>query len=41
MGYRNYIACIKHDEYEKIKNFTKEELYKHKEEEDTEEDDDE
>lgn len=32
MGYRNYIACIKHDEYEKIKNFTKEELYKYKEE---------
>ena len=30
MGYRNYIARLKKDEYEKIKNFTKEELYAYK-----------
>jgi len=28
MGYRNYIAPITKTEYERIKNFTKEELYK-------------
>ncbi len=32
MGYRNYIARIKKDEYEKIKNFTKDELYAYKSE---------
>lgn len=32
MGYRNYIARIQKNEYEKIKNFTKEELYKYKNE---------
>lgn len=30
MGYRNYIASIPRDEYNKIKNFTKEELYIYK-----------
>ncbi len=30
MGYRNYIASIPRKEYDKIKNFTKEELYKYK-----------
>lgn len=32
MGYRNYIAPIKKSEYDRIKNFTKEELYKDKNE---------
>ena len=32
MGYRNYIASIPREEYNKIKNFTKEELYKYKNE---------
>jgi len=32
MGYRNYIASIPRKEYNKIKNFTKEELYKYKNE---------
>ena len=32
MGYRNYIGWISKEEYEKIKNFTKEELYKYKNE---------
>lgn len=36
MGYRNYIAFITKEEYEKIKDFTKEELYKYKGEEDLE-----
>ena len=30
MGYRNYIASIPRAEYNKIKNFTKEELFKYK-----------
>jgi hypothetical protein len=30
MGYRNYIGSLPKSEYEKIKNFTKDELYKHK-----------
>lgn len=30
MGYRNSIASIPREEYNKIKNFTKEELYEHK-----------
>jgi len=30
MGYRNYIGSLPKKEYEKIKNFTKEELYKYK-----------
>ncbi|MCT4665636.1 MAG: hypothetical protein N4A45_10420 [Flavobacteriales bacterium] len=32
MGYRNYIASIPRKEYDKIKNFTREELYKYKNE---------
>ena len=32
MGYRNYIASIPRKEYDKIKNFNKEELYKYKNE---------
>lgn len=32
MGYRNYIASIPKKEYDKIKNFTKEKLYKYKKE---------
>ena len=32
MGYRNYIASIPRKEYDKIKNYTKEELYKYKNE---------
>ena len=32
MGYRNYIASIPREEYNKIKNFTKKELYKYKDE---------
>lgn len=32
MGYRNYIASITKEEYDKIKNFTREELYKYKDE---------
>lgn len=32
MGYRNYISSIPRKEYDKIKNFTKEELYKYKNE---------
>ena len=30
MGYRNYIGMIRKDEYEKIKNMDKQQLYKHK-----------
>jgi len=30
MGYRNYIASITKEEYDKIKDFTKEELYNYK-----------
>ena len=30
MGYRNYIATINKEEYDKIKDFTKEELYSYK-----------
>ncbi|HWY33833.1 MAG TPA: hypothetical protein VNX68_04260, partial [Nitrosopumilaceae archaeon] len=32
MGYRNYVGSITRKEYEKIKDFTKEELYKYKKE---------